>query len=99
MGYSRYLENNINLTSALEKLAISKNVTTAQLAIAWIIAQSDNIIPIPGTKKRKYLENNIDAVNLELTASDLGRIEDILKMYPNVGPRYSSRENKFIKKS
>lgn len=94
-----YLENNINLTSALEKLAISKNVTTAQLAIAWIIAQSDNIIPIPGTKKRKYLENNIDAVNLKLTASDLGRIEDILKMYPNVGPRYSSRENKFIKKS
>lgn len=94
-----YLENNINLTSALEKLAISKNVTTAQLAIAWIIAQSDNIIPIPGTKKRKYLENNIGAVNLELTASDLGRIEDILKMYPNVGPRYSSRENKFIKKS
>lgn len=94
-----YLENNMKLSQALEELAINKNATTAQLAIAWVIAQSDNIIPIPGTKKRKYLESNAGAVDLTLSSSDLEKIKDILKMYPNVGPRYSARENKFVKKS
>jgi aryl-alcohol dehydrogenase-like predicted oxidoreductase len=93
-----YLENNQKLTQALEELAISKNATTAQLAIAWVIAQSDNIIPIPGTKKRKYLESNIGAIDLNLTLSDLEKIDLILAKYPNVGPRYSARENKFVKK-
>lgn len=94
-----YLQNNQKLTAALEELALSKNATTAQLAIAWVIAQSDNIIPIPGTKKRTYLESNAKAVDLDLSSTDLEKIEVILKKYPNVGPRYSQRENKFIKKS
>lgn len=93
-----YLDNNLKLTNALEQLALSKNSTTAQLSLAWVLAQSENIIPIPGTKRIKFLEENAKAVDLQLTNDDLEKIENILKKYPNVGPRYSARENKFVKK-
>lgn len=92
-----YLENNQKLSSEFASIAQSKNCTSAQLAIAWIIAQSDNIIPIPGTKRRKYLEENAKAVEIKLNSKDLENIENILKKYPNIGPRYSQRENKFVK--
>ncbi|MDD2895115.1 MAG: aldo/keto reductase [Aliarcobacter sp.] len=92
-----YLDNNQKLSSEFATFAQNKNCTSAQLAIAWIIAQSDNIIPIPGTKRRKYLEENVEAVNLKLDSKDLETIENILKKYPNIGPRYSQRENKFVK--
>ena len=93
-----YLQNNQKLTFELEQLALSKNATSAQLSLAWVLAQSENIIPIPGTKKIKYLEENVKAVDLQLSNDDLEKIENILKKYPNVGPRYSDRENKFVKK-
>lgn len=93
-----YLENNQKLSAAFAELAESKNCSPAQLAIAWVIAQSDNIIPIPGTKRRKYLEENAGAAEVELSAKDLEKIETIVKKYPNIGPRYSARENKFVKK-
>jgi aryl-alcohol dehydrogenase-like predicted oxidoreductase len=93
-----YLENNQKLSAAFAELAESKNCTSAQLAIAWVIAQSDNIIPIPGTKRRKYLEENAGAADVELTTKDLEALDAIIKKYPNIGPRYSSRENKFVKK-
>ena len=63
-----------------------------------MIGQSDNIIPIPGTKRKKYLEENAGAVDVMLTQQDLGTIEDLLAKYPNIGPRYSAREDKFVKK-
>jgi aryl-alcohol dehydrogenase-like predicted oxidoreductase len=93
-----YLENNQKLAAAFAELAESKNCSPAQLAIAWVIAQSNNIIPIPGTKRRKYLEENAGAANVELTAKDLEVIQAIVTKYPNIGPRYSARENKFVKK-
>lgn len=93
-----YLENNQKLAAAFAEFAEGKKCSPAQLAIAWVMAQSDNIIPIPGTKRRKYLEENAAAVDVELTAEDLDSIEAIVKNYPNVGPRYSARENKFVKK-
>jgi aryl-alcohol dehydrogenase-like predicted oxidoreductase len=93
-----HLENNQKLSAAFAEIAESKNCTSAQLAIAWVIAQSDNIIPIPGTKRRKYLEENAGAADIELTTKDLEDIDAIIKKYPNIGPRYSSRENKFVKK-
>ncbi len=93
-----YLDNNQKLAIAFAEFAESKNCSPAQLAIAWVIAQSDNIIPIPGTKRRKYLEENAGATNVLLTAKDLEAIDAIVKKYPNVGPRYSARENKFVKK-
>lgn len=93
-----YLENNQKLSAAFSDFAHSKNCTPAQLALSWVMVQSDNIIPIPGTKKRKYLEENAGAFNVVLSTSDLAIIEGIIKQYPNIGPRYSDRENKFVKK-
>jgi len=93
-----YLENNQKLAAAFAEFAESKNCTPAQLGIAWVMAQGDNIIPIPGTKRRKYLEENAGAVDVKLTAEDLAGIQAIVDKYPNIGPRYSARENKFVKK-
>jgi aryl-alcohol dehydrogenase-like predicted oxidoreductase len=93
-----YLENNQKLSAAFAALAESKNCSPAQLAISWVMAQGDNIIPIPGTKRRKYLEENAGAADVVLTAKDLDDLEKIIKKYPNIGPRYSARENKFVKK-
>lgn len=94
----KYLENNQSLASKFAKYALSKNCTSAQLAIAWVMVQSDNIIPIPGTKKQKYLEDNVGAVDILLSNDDLKNIENIIDQYPNIGPRYNERESKFVKK-
>jgi len=93
-----HLENNQKLTAAFAKIAESKNCTPAQLGIAWVMAQGENIIPIPGTKRRKYLEENAGATDVVLTAEDLTGIQAIVDNYHNIGPRYSARENKFVKK-
>ena len=93
-----YLENNRKLAMEFAAFAASKNCTSAQLAIAWVIAQANHILPIPGTKRRNYLEENACAVEVKLTAKDLLDIESILEKYPNIGPRYSAREDKFVKK-
>jgi aryl-alcohol dehydrogenase-like predicted oxidoreductase len=93
-----YLENNQKLAAEFAEFAESKNCTPAQLAIAWVMARSSNIIPIPGTKRRKYLDENAGAADVVLTAKDLENIEAVVKKYPNIGPRYSARENKFVKK-
>lgn len=93
-----YLDNNQKLASEFAEFAVGKNCTPAQLAIACVMAQSDHILPIPGTKRRKYLEENAGAAEVVLTAKDLEEIEAILRKYPNIGPRYSARENKFVKK-
>ncbi|MCI0610852.1 MAG: aldo/keto reductase, partial [Anaerolineae bacterium] len=83
-----YWENNQNLASDFAALAAGKNITPAQLALAWVLAQGDNIIPIPGTKRRKYLEENSGAADVVLSKEDLEEIEGLLKKYPNIGPRY-----------
>jgi aryl-alcohol dehydrogenase-like predicted oxidoreductase len=69
------LEANLRLASKVEEIANDKGVTPAQLAIAWVLAQGDDIVPIPGTKRRSYLEQNVGAVEVELTDDDLARIE------------------------
>jgi aryl-alcohol dehydrogenase-like predicted oxidoreductase len=93
-----YLENNQNLASEFAALAASKNLTPAQLALAWVLAQGDNIIPIPGTKRRKYLEENAAAADVILSHEDLEEIEGLLKKYPNIGPRYTENEFKLVNK-
>ncbi len=93
-----YYENNRHLTAAFAEIADAKNCTPAQLALAWVLAQGENIIPIPGTKRIKYLDENIGAIDIVLNKEDLIAIEDVLKKYPNVGPRYSERENNFVDK-
>ena len=93
-----YLENNQNLASEFAALAERKNITPAQLALAWVLAQGENIIPIPGTKRRKYLEENAGAADVVLSKEDIEEIESLLKKYPNIGPRYSEQEFQFVNK-
>ena len=69
------LEANLELAAKVEQLADQKGVTPAQLALAWVLAQGDDIVPIPGTKRRSYLEQNAGALEVELTDEDLERIE------------------------
>ncbi len=92
----KYLKNNQNLASALKEFAASKEITPAQLALAWVLAQSENIIPIPGTKKRKYLEENAGAADVNLSKEDLQEVEEILKTYPHVGERYYEDSMKMV---
>ena len=93
-----YLENNQNLASEFAALATSKQITPAQLALAWVLAQGDNIIPIPGTKRRKYLEENAAAAEVVLSPEDIEQVEALLDKYPNIGPRYTENEFKFVNK-
>ncbi|MFG2958266.1 aldo/keto reductase [Streptomyces sp. NPDC048291] len=69
------LEANLRLAAKVKEIAAEKEVTPAQLALAWVLAQGDGIVPIPGTKRVTYLEQNAGAVDVELTKEDLARIE------------------------
>ena len=91
-----YKDNNTRLANGFAELAAGKNATAAQLVLAWVLAQGEYIIPIPGTKRRKYLEENAAAVDLELTASDLQDIDNLLAKYPNTGARYGESQNKLV---
>lgn len=90
--------NNQCLAIDLAGMAAEKGVTSAQLALSWILAQSENIIPIPGTKRMKYLEENVRAVDVDLSVQDMVDIEKLLQKYPNVGNRYNEHEFKFVNK-
>ncbi|MDV3754458.1 aldo/keto reductase [Elizabethkingia anophelis] len=91
-----YLENNKSLAKELNELAASKGITGSQLALAWVLAQGDDIIPIPGTKRVKYLEQNIEAASVTFTETEKSQIEEIVKKYPNTGPRYSEGSMKLV---
>ncbi|RPE46430.1 aryl-alcohol dehydrogenase-like predicted oxidoreductase [Streptomyces sp. Ag109_O5-1] len=69
------LDANLRLAAKVKEIAAEKDVTPAQLALAWVLAQGDGIVPIPGTKRRSYLEQNAGAVDVELTKEDLARID------------------------
>ncbi|MEU6534751.1 aldo/keto reductase [Streptomyces sp. NPDC047000] len=69
------LDANLRLAEKVKEIASEKGVTPAQLAIAWVMAQGEDLVPIPGTKRRTYLEQNVGALDVELTADDLGRID------------------------
>lgn len=91
-----YLENNRNLAREINEFAQSKGIKGTQLALAWVLNQGEDIIPIPGTKRIPYLEENIEAANLELSQADLQTIDSILTKYPNIGPRYSEGAMKLV---
>ncbi|HEX8241269.1 MAG TPA: aldo/keto reductase [Allosphingosinicella sp.] len=81
-------EKNIALVREIEAMAEAKGCTAAQLAIAWVLAQGEDIVPIPGTKRRKYLEQNIGALEVALTDEELERLDRILPPGAASGPRY-----------
>jgi len=89
-------QNNHLLVSEFAELAEQKKCTPAQLALAWVLAQGEDLIPIPGTKKRKYLEENAAAVDITLTEGELKNIEAVVNKYPNVGQRYSEGSLKLV---
>ncbi len=72
------LECNLQLRTSVEELAAEKGCTPAQLALAWILAQGEDIVAIPGTRRRRYLEENVTAVEVELSRNDLARIDSTL---------------------
>ncbi|MET3537526.1 aldo/keto reductase [Chryseobacterium limigenitum] len=94
--HNESLENNKNLAKEFNDLAESKGIKGTQLALAWVLNQGEDIIPIPGTKRIKYLEENIAATNIELSQSELETIDSILKKYPNIGERYSEGSMKLV---
>lgn len=91
-----FAENNANLVKGFAEISQDKNCTPAQLALAWVLAQGEDIIPIPGTKKRKYLEENAMAVDVILTPSDLKIIDELVARYPNTGERYNEGSMKLV---
>jgi aryl-alcohol dehydrogenase-like predicted oxidoreductase len=83
------LQRNLDLVRRIEAMAREKSCTPAQLALAWVLAQGEEIVPIPGTKHRRYLEENLGALEVALTAEDLARIEEIAPQGVAAGARYA----------
>jgi aryl-alcohol dehydrogenase-like predicted oxidoreductase len=80
------LDTNLRLAAKVAEIAATKGVTPAQLALAWVLSRGDDLVPIPGTKRRRYLEENAEAVDVELSTDDLARIETELPAV--AGARY-----------
>ena len=81
-------QKNLDLVRHVEEIAAQKRCTPAQLALAWVFAQGDDIVPIPGTKRRKYLEENVAALDVTLSADDLRRIAEVAPKGAAAGLRY-----------
>ena len=81
-------QKNLDLVRGVEEIAKKKGCQPAQLALAWVLAQDKNIVPIPGTKRRKYLEQNVAALDVKFTEDDLRRIDEIFPTGVAAGDRY-----------
>ena len=81
-------QKNLDLVRKVEEIATEKGCKPSQLALAWVLAQGDDIVPIPGTKRRKYLEENVGAVSVKLTKEDLRRIDEVFPPEAAAGGRY-----------
>lgn len=81
-------ERNMQLVERLKEIAAERGCAPSQLALAWVLAQGEDIIPIPGTKRLSYLEENVRAVDIELTADDLTRIDEVAQPGAAAGMRY-----------
>jgi len=79
---------NLELVGRVKEIAAEKGVVPSQLALAWLLAQGNDIVPIPGTKRREYLEENIGAIAIELTKEDLARIDEAAPKGAAFGTRY-----------
>jgi len=81
-------EKNLRLVQQVEEIAAGKGVAASQLALAWVLARGDDVVPIPGTKRRSYLEQNVAADDIVLTEEDLQRLDEILPPGATAGARY-----------
>jgi aryl-alcohol dehydrogenase-like predicted oxidoreductase len=81
-------QKNLDLVGEVQRIAKAKGVTAGQLALAWVLAQGDDLVPIPGTKRRSYLEENVGAAGLKLGADDLAELDAVLPKGAAAGTRY-----------
>ncbi len=93
------LRRNLELANRIREMAAEKGCTAAQLALAWVLSRGEDIIPIPGTKRRKWLEENIAALEVTLAAEDLHRLEAIAPKGVAAGERYGEAMMNFMRKS
>ena len=87
---------NLQLVEKIKEIAKQKNCTPSQLALAWVMAKEDFIFPIPGTKHTKYLEENVKATGISLSAEDLRKIEDVFPLHAASGLRYTEAGMKTV---
>src|SRR5438105_6797932 len=92
-------QRNLDLVARVQEMAREKGCTPAQLALAWVLAQGQDIVPIPGTKRRRYLEENAGALEVELTSEDLERIDEIAPKDAFSGSRYPEAMMKLLNRS
>jgi aryl-alcohol dehydrogenase-like predicted oxidoreductase len=90
------LQSNLKLAEAVKSQATEKDCTPAQLALAWMLAQGEDIVPIPGTKRIKYLEDNLGALKVSLKPQDLQKIDEELSAIPITGERYQPAMMKLV---
>ncbi len=81
-------ERNLKLVAEVEAIASKKGCSPGQLALAWLLAQGENVVPIPGTKRRKYLEDNAGGIDVSLDAADLARVDEVIPRGAAAGERY-----------
>jgi aryl-alcohol dehydrogenase-like predicted oxidoreductase len=86
--YEANFESNLKLTEAVKAMAAAKNITSAQLALAWVLAQGEDIVPIPGTKKRNRLVENAGAVDVNLSVLELKKLDEAFPLGAAAGQRY-----------
>jgi aryl-alcohol dehydrogenase-like predicted oxidoreductase len=89
-------QKNLDLVREIEAMAREKGCAPSQLALAWVLAQGNDIVPIPGTKRRRYLEENVGALNVTLTTDDLARIDRIIPPGAAAGTRYPEPAMKMV---
>jgi len=92
-------QRNLDIVKRTEEIARERKCTPAQLALAWVLAQGNDIVPIPGTKRRKYLQENIGALEVDLTSEDLARIDEVAPKGGFAGSRYPEAMMKLLNKS
>jgi aryl-alcohol dehydrogenase-like predicted oxidoreductase len=90
------LDQNVSLVKRLEAIAAEKKCTPAQLVLAWVLAQGKDVIPIPGTKRRERIDENIDSLKVKLTAEDVKRISDAAPVGAGAGTRYPAETMKRV---
>ena len=96
---SENFQRNLDLVKRVEEFSREKKCTSAQLALAWVLAQGDYIVPIPGTKRRKYLQENIGALDVDLTSKDLERIDEVVPKDAFAGSRYPEAMMKLLSRT
>ena len=89
-------KKNLELADRVREVAESKGITPGQLALAWLLAQGDDIVPIPGTKRREYLEENAAGAGVTLTEDDLASIEEAMPRGSAAGERYAEEQMRAV---